>query len=440
MTDLKSGHLDTRPRGRARPMPYVVLMVLVLVVNAGIFAWGVVAGWWRPTATSLEVIAAISQLNLLLGVLPRQHWLVNSVSWAATRPSTKWPLRIRWSLAQYYHVGGAHVGAALAGTLWYLVYVVLLAPAWADGEPGIDDASLTLAVVIVVTLLTICILAAPSIRTRHHNVFEASHRFGTWLVLLLAWVNTVLLAALQAGTGTRTFGQALATSPLFWMLLVSTALAVWPWLLLRKVPITVERPSDHVAIVRLDHGRTPPVGTTRAISRHPLLGWHPFACVPPASGEAGYRMVVSRAGDWTSRFIDDPPEYVWVRGIPTAGVANAKRLFNRVLYVTTGSGIGPALGHLLTDTQGARLVWVTRDPRATYGDGLVDEVERAQPNAVIWNTDQQGKPDVLALTSEAYVDSAADAVICISNRRVTGRVVGELERRGVPAFGPIWDS
>ena len=224
-------------------------------------------------------------MNLLFAILPRQHWLVNSVSWLATRPSTDWPLRIRWGLAQYYHVGGAHVGAALAGTLWYVVYIALLAPAWADGEPGIDDVSLGLAILVVVTLLTICVLAVPQVRTRHHDLFEASHRFGSWLVLLLAWINTLLLARLQADQ--RSFGEALATSPLFWMLVISTALAIWPWLLLRKVPITVERPSAHVAIVRLVHGTKPSVGTTRAISRHPLLGWHPFACVPAAPGEDG---------------------------------------------------------------------------------------------------------------------------------------------------------
>lgn len=438
MADPMPGGLDARPRGQARLMPYVLLMVLVLAVNAVIFTWGVVADWWVPHAPSLQVIAAISQVNLLFAILPRQHWLVNFVSWLATRPSTNWPLRIRWSLAQYYHFGGAHIGAALAGTLWYVVYIVLLAPAWADGEPGIDDLSLGVALLVVATLLTICALAMPQVRTRHHDVFEASHRFGSWLVLLLAWINTMLLARLQVGQ--RSFGEALASSPLFWMLVLSTALAIWPWLLLRKVRITVEQPSGHTAIVRLVHGTTPPVGTTRAISRHPLFGWHLFACVPAAAGEDGYRMVVSRAGGWTGRFIDDPPEHVWVRGIPTVGVANAKRLFRRVLYVTTGSGIGPALGHLLTDTQGSRLVWVTRTPRATYGDGLVDEVVAAQPQAVIWNTDEQGKPDVLALTYDAYVASGADAVICISNRRVTGRVVGELERRGIPAFGPIWDS
>ncbi|MBO1902404.1 hypothetical protein J4H92_10640 [Leucobacter weissii] len=425
-------------RGRARVMLYAVLLAGVLLVNAAVFAWGAFAGWWQPHARNLQVIAAISQFNLLFAILPRQHWMVNFLSWLATRAPTSWPLRLRWRLAQYYHVGGLHVGGAIAGTAWYLVYVVLLAPAWADGEAGYDDVSVAIAILVVLMLLAICVLAAPGLRTRHHNLFEASHRFGTWTVLLLAWGNALVLAHLQ--TPARTFWEALLASPVFWMLAVSTVFAIWPWLLLRRVPITVERPSSHAAVVRLDYGVVPPVGTTRAISRNPLFGWHPFACVPAPAGESGYRMVVSRAGDWTSRFIDDPPSRIWVRGLPTAGVANAKRLFNRVLYVTTGSGIGPALGHLLTDTQGARLVWVTKDPRTTYGDDLVDEVMAAQPAAVIWNTSEQGKPDVFALSHDAYVESGADAVICVSNRPVTSRVVGEFERRGVPAFGPIWDS
>ena len=121
--------VDTGVRRRPRLMPYVVLIVLVLAINAAIFAWGAVAGWWVPHAPSLQVIAAISQVNLLFAVLVRQHWLVNFLSWLATRPSTSWPLAVRWRLAQYYHVGGAHIGGALAGTLWYVVYIALTRPA-----------------------------------------------------------------------------------------------------------------------------------------------------------------------------------------------------------------------------------------------------------------------------------------------------------------------
>jgi len=419
-------------------MLYAVLFVAVVAVNLCVFGIGLPLGWWQPNAHSLQIMAAISQFNLLFAILPRQHWVVNLVSETATHAPISWPLALRWRLAQYYHVGGLHVGGAVSGTLWYIAYVALLGPAWIDGVVDYNDASVFVALLVVCALVAICVLAVPSFRRKHHDAFEASHRFGTWTVLVLAWINALLLAALQ--TPTRSFGVALLTSPIFWMLVVSTGLAVWPWLLLRKVPITVERPSNHAAIVRLDHGYVPAVGTTRAISRHPLFGWHPFACVPAVPGEPGYRMVVSRAGGWTSKFIDDPPEHVWVRGIPTAGVANAKRLFKRVLYVTTGSGIGPALGHLLTDTQGARLVWVTKDPRTTYGDEFVSEVEAAQPHAVIWNTSEHGKPDVFEVSYAAFVESGADAVIIVANKDVTDHVVEEFGRRGVPAFGPIWDS
>ena len=148
-----------------------------------------------------------------------------------------------------------------------------------------------------------------------------------------------------------------------WLLALTTAFALWPWLLLRRVPITVERPSDHAAIVHLDHDVDTTIGTTRAISRHPLIGWHHFAVVPPAAGRDGYRMVVSRAGDWTGAFVDDPPDHVWVRGLPAVGVANVRRLFDKVVFVVTGSGIGPALSHLLADEMPTKLVWVTREPR-----------------------------------------------------------------------------
>jgi hypothetical protein len=151
-------------------------------------------------------------------------------------------------------------------------------------------------------------------------------------------------------------------------------------------------------------------------------------------------MVVSRAGDWTGEFIDDTPTHVWVRGVPAVGVANVRRLFSKVVFVVTGSGSGPGLGHLLAAEGPTKLVWVTRAPRRTYGDALVDEVLAAQPDALIWNTDERGKPDVLALTYEAYVSSGAEAVICIANRAVTWQVVHGLESRGIPAFGPIWDS
>ena len=419
-------------------MHYHRLIVSVLAVNV-LGAWSAVAaGWWRGDGTSLEAIGAVAQANLVLAVLPRQQYVVNVVGWAATRPSASWPLRIRWALGKYYHLGGLHVGAALAGTLWYAAFVASLIADRVRGATDVATVNVVLAGIVVGVFAGMVVLALPRLRTRWHDHFEVTHRFGAWLALGLVWVNTVLFA------GTRHPGTplpaAVLETPMAWLLALTTALALWPWLLLRRVPITVERPSGHAVIVHLDHDIVTQIGTTRAISRHPLVGWHHFAVVPAVAGAGGYRMVVSRAGDWTGAFVDDPPDHVWVRGLPAVGVANVRRLFDRVVFVVTGSGIGPGLSHLLAEEMPTKLVWVTRAPRRTYGDAFVDEVLAAQPDATIWDTDARGKPDVLGLAYQAYVDTGAEAVICISNKAVTWRVVHGLEQRGIPAFGPIWDS
>ena len=129
-----------------------------------------------------------------------------------------------------------------------------------------------------------------------------------------------------------------------------------------------------------------------------------------------------------------------MKGIPTAGVGNIDKLFKRVVWIATGSGIGPTLPHLLSGEVPAQLVWSTRNPRKTYGDALVDEILEAQPSAIIWDTDSKGRPDLVKLAFEACRDFDAEAVICISNKKLTWQVVYGMESRGIPAYGAIWDS
>jgi hypothetical protein len=422
-----------------RLMHYNRLIVGVFAINLAILAYGAaIGGWWQGETSALRTISAVAQANLVLAVLPRQHWLVNLVGWLATRPSTRWPLRVRWTLGKYYHVGGLHVGAAVSGAGWYLLFVLSLNRDFVRGAGNVTVPNLVVSLLVVELFIVMIVLALPRYRRTAHDHFEITHRFCAWAALVLVWINTVLFVASNRGELSLIAG--LLHSPTAWMLALTTMLSLWPWLLLRRVPIEVERPSSHAAIVRLFQVSKPPIGTTRPISRHPLVGWHHFANVPVTDGGHGYRMVISRAGDWTADFIDDPPPHVWVRGLPTVGVANVKRLFTRVVYVVTGSGIGPALGHLLGDERPSRLVWITRDPERTYGAGLVGEIRRAQPDAVVWNSDRWGKPNVLQLAHAACVDFDAEAVICISNKTVTWQVVHGLEQQGIPAFGPIWDS
>ncbi|MFF4584076.1 hypothetical protein [Streptomyces sp. NPDC001388] len=352
--------------------------------------------------------------NLALAVLVRQQYVINLFFRLAISAPTHWPLRLRWTLGKVYHFGGLHVGGALAGAVWFLALTLrttngpLLAVGWT----------------LVALLAVIVGTALPSFRSRHHDQFERIHRFGGWSALALFWTHTLMSAP--------------GPVPLSVLALVTFSVAL-PWLRLRKVDVRTERPSPHVALARFDHGETPFAGSSTAISRSPLKEWHSFANVP-APGESGFRLTISRAGDWTGSFIDDLPARVWTKGITTAGVANIEVLFTKVVYVATGSGIGPCLPHLLAAEVPSRLVWATRDPRATYGDALVDEILAVQPHAVIRDTSRDGKPDMVALAYAAYRDFGAEAVICISNKKLTWQVVHGLERRGIPAFGAIWDS
>ncbi|GAB3891075.1 hypothetical protein GCM10029964_063650 [Kibdelosporangium lantanae] len=348
--------------------------------------------------------------NFTLAVLVRQQYVINLLFRLATGVPKHWPLRVRWTLGKVYHFGGLHVGAAVCATAWFLVLA-------ATGPPRV--LSWTVAALLVVMVG----FALPSFRARHHDVFERVHRFGGWTVLALSAVHSVV----YGGQVDR------------WLVLVAAVSVVLPWFRLRRVPVHIVRPSPHVAVVNFDYGVTPFAGSSTSVSRSPLVEWHSFANVP-APGRTGFRLTISRAGDWTGRLIDDMPTHLWVKGIPTAGVGNIDRLFAKVVWVATGSGIGPCLPHLLSGDTPARLVWSTRHPRRTYGDALVDEILGAQPDAVVWDTDSRGKPDLLTLAHQAYLDSGAEAVICISNKKTTWHIVEELEARGIPAFGAIWDS
>lgn len=420
-----------------RLMHHNRLAALVLVANLALLVFSISSGWWTVDGIAVAALSNVVLANFALAILIRQQYVINVLFWLATRAPTSWPLRIRWMLAKVYHFGGLHIGGAVAGTLWFLALTGAEIYHVARGLPGVTTETMIVSSVLVVLLIGMTAMARPSYRARSHNTFERMHRFGGWTALGLFWATTVLAAVGQRDD--QAAGWALAHDPGVWVLLVLTFSVALPWLRLRRVPITIERPSSHVAVVRFQHGRKPFAGSSTAISRNPLREWHSFANVPSPDRD-GFRLTISRAGDWTGKFIDDAPSHVWVKGITTAGVANIETLFTRVVYVATGSGIGPVLPHLLEGKVPSHLVWATRDPRVTYGDGLVDEILAVQPGATILDTAKHGKPDMVQMAYEAYVAFGAEAVICISNKQLTWRVVQGLEERGIPAYGAIWDS
>ena len=419
-------------------MHYNRLIVLVSIVNFAVFIFGLTRGnWWTSDGIALGTLSNMVVANIALAIIVRQQYVVNALFWLATRAPTSWPLSIRWTLGKVYHFGGLHVGGAISGTVWFAIFVGSLSYHLVKGLPGVSIPIAVVTYIILALLLFISAMSMPKTRARYHDRFERTHRFGGWATLLLFWIQTILFVNQQRGD--VSFGSALFSSFGFWMLALVTFSILLPWLRLRRVAVNIETPSSHVAVAQFNYGETPFAGSSTAISRNPLVEWHSFANVP-IPGQEGFQLTISRAGDWTGKFIDEKPSHVWVKGITTAGVANIEVLFKKVVYVATGSGIGPCLPHLLAKEVPSLLVWSTRSPRKTYGDAYVDNILDAQPEAIIWDTDVNGRPDLLKLAYEAYKQFDAEAVICISNQKLTWDVVFGLESRGIPAYGAIWDS
>jgi NAD(P)H-flavin reductase len=166
---------------------------------------------------------------------------------------------------------------------------------------------------------------------------------------------------------------------------------------------------------------------------------HGFATITNPTG-TGFSLIVSRAGDFTGRTIERAPSHIYVRGIPACGVLRIATLFRSVVLVATGSGIGPCLAVILAQKVPCRILWTAPNPEETFGKEIVESVRRTDPHAVIWNTRTMGKPDMSLLAWKLYSESGAEAVCVISNKRFTGKVVYDMESRGVPAYGAIFDS
>lgn len=390
--------------------PYIRLILMTVGVNVAIFLNSY-------TELTLAKILNITLVNFVVGAILRQHEVVNLLFKMATSIPKNWPLSIRWAAGKVYHFGGIHIGGFFAGTLWFAYFLLK-----GYETQNVSTLVLALGVFHLLILITIMIVALPQIRMPHHNLFERVARFGSWISLSLFWGQGYLMQDINyLGLG------------------IITYCFVKPWLHLKKVDVSQVRPSQHVTVSKFNYGVTPFAGSSTELSTNPLLEWHSFANIP-SPHEKGFRLCISRAGDWTGDYINNLPKKIWVRGVPAAGVGNIEKCFKRVIWVATGSGVGPCIPHLIDQKVPSRLVWATRSPRETYGDELVDEILAAQPEALIWDTTAHGKPDLVKLAYQAYNDFDAEAVIVISNQKVTFHVNYELESRGIPAFGAIWDS
>ncbi|KAH7337914.1 hypothetical protein BKA66DRAFT_583040 [Pyrenochaeta sp. MPI-SDFR-AT-0127] len=474
-TALDSTRRSVRTARRWRFTIFTVyrrLFTLVFLLNfIGIFVILRQSSNDTKKGINLDTLATLASSNFLVAILVRQDFLINLLFRAAWLVPWYVPLKIRAIVARVYCYGGIHSGAALAGTLWWAVFTGLLSFKF------LKERSPTFPIVVItwmalLLLFMIVLLALPLMRAKYHDTFEMTHRFLGWTSILLFWAQLFLLAIHErkASTFSGTIEKQLLTNPTFWNLTAITLLIIYPWTRLRQWTFIASPLSSHALQLTLPNKLHK--FSCLSISSTPLQEWHPFATFPLTKSEdSGASMVISDAGNWTKRIIQDAEMRntthrattqsrtdkakgssgkkegevtmrFWVKSHPTAGVLSLSCLFPRVLIVTTGSGIGPSLSSLLDRpaNQFARLIWSTRAPRSTYGSNLLGLVHHADPDALIIDTSQMGRPNLLVVAWRMCREVKAEAVFVLSNEIVTRAVVGGLESRGVRAFGPIWDS
>jgi hypothetical protein len=457
MATEKLGILDVAPDAQSQPLPqkkygrifrnlrwtimsvYRRLNLLVLLPN--ILVMIILGAQHNLLRLSPDALATAVAANIAVSVLIRQELLINLFFIIFGNAPKSLPLRVRRLSAKIYHLGGVHSGAGIASVVWFGIFnnaVVNVPHEILYGHAR--NAVWAITFILDLLLLSIVILAYPDIRAKSHNLFEIVHRFSGWSAVGLFWALVLVLTNAQryAVDPAPSHIKVLSNAPTFWLLIIITLSIIFPWMRLRRVPVQAEPLSDHAIRLHFAYTNAPLCSAPR-MSDNPLKEWHAFAGIPEDDGK-GFSVIVSKAGDWTTNIIRNPPTHIWVRGIPTRGVLHVAKIFRKLILVATGSGIGPILSLLHARDLNCRILWSTPDPELTYKKGIINHVRRGDPDAIIINTTVSGRPNLVQQAYDLYKDYDAEAVFIISNPRVTRKFVYALESRGVPTFAPIFDS
>jgi hypothetical protein len=424
---------------------YRWLLIPIVAVNIAVACWILNRGI-KSQRYPLSYIATATAANLCASILIRSELVINLLFTVFSSVPTWMPLTVRRICANVYHIGGIHVGCAIAAVIWFIIFAVGASMDLAKDAKAraLSLAPTILTYFILALLLSMTAHSQPTLRNKYHDSWENLHRFGGWTILGLYWILVGLSTKdLSRGSGMSN-SEAYLRNPSIWLIAAATCAIIFPWLFLRRVPVRSEVLSSHAVRLHFDSEVAPGQGVRLAGS--PLRDWHGFATITnglgnnPNSDGKGYSVIVSRAGDFTGRCIDEPPTHIWRRGIPTCGVLRIATLFKSVVVVATGSGIGPCLSIFPYHNIAMRILWTAPNHQKTFGKSILEDVRRRDPNAVIYNTRESGKPDMSLLTYRLYKESGAEAVLVISNKRFTQQIVFDMERRGIPAYGAIFDS
>lgn len=417
---------------------YTVYRRLFSVVFLGNFLALVIIITKHRTSTALFRAATA---NLVVCGLARLPYMINIIFLAVHIVARSTPMWCRRRAAKVGNYGGVHSGSGIAAIFWYICATANITRQYVVSPPAERPPTVVLTILyfILVLLLAMIVAAYPLFRFMGHNIFEFTHRFSSWVLIVLLWAAYLKLTHSICEAASQSWGHYLIHDASFWFVIILTGTLVAPWVTLRRVAVKPEYISDHAVRLHFDFATTK-FSQGISIANHPLKDWHTFAGIPEPSG-SGFSLLISNAGDWTSTCIKNQPTRIWKRAIPTYGFAHAALLFKKVVVITTGSGIGPVLSLLGSDVRpSTRVLWQTRNPDKTYGKGIMEAVQKLDLDPIIIDTDVYGRQDMMAISWSLWVASEAEAVFAVARPGLVKKLVNGFESRGVPIYAPIFDS
>lgn len=430
--------------GRASISEYHIWWLLAAVIHVALIIAFALGSAIDPASAAVFtlLVSVLVRDNELIALLHRATrvfvWCSTSQSGAARAMRRVRPIALRL----LHHIGGLHVACSFWSAVWFAIYSASV-PTIVFSDRVVGDAAFGTAITAAVLLWVLMLLAATPLRRRAHNLFEYSHRFGGWTLLFVVIAHIALLHADPSAEAIRPAHA----NPVVYAVAILTVLIFYPWLLVRRVQIvSVSATKNHAAFTLAAAPVTPLHGFFR-VSRN-LLEWHSFALAHVELDRSKFDLLVTRAGDWTSRLIDDffdrpvhAPRALYLRR-PGQGFANTIHAYRRVLVVCTGGGIAPATMYWFADDQRqhVHLLWVTKNPTEIYPEKYL-VMTRLFRTARIHDTAVDGRPDGGMCVKHALTLDI-EAVFIVSNEPYTFEQIQRF-RADAPqldVFGATFDS
>lgn len=397
------------------------------------------------TDTSMTVLCVS---NILVAVLVRNELILHVLYRLAVWISVKIPYLKYYFNSSVHYIGGVHASCATWGFLWLIIDELRQL-----GDPSdplstatsSDPISITTSSILLTLLFIIILTALPPLRHKLHDTFEISHRYLGWACLSLLVLHQArfqFMITLNQAYPPET----LLTNPVLLMIALMIFSVFLPWVTLERFEdYTIDCPSPGVLVLTIPGMAD--VGTFARISIDGIE-WHSFSVAgvyfDQQTHESRLRLVIGAAGDWTKSLIDrihknNLPKCIWIRRVKPPGFMFSINAYSRVLIITTGAGIAPALPYLASKGHKVCLLWIGNDHRETYGEDIWLMVT-AHPRHRIYDTGLYGRPDIENLAIQTAKEFKVQAVFCVSNKPVTQKVVKICLSKGIPAYGATWDS